>query len=443
MIRRLSAAVLGLALVWSVPATQAGSRVEELLEEARIASGDGRFGAQAFFGDTPDPLDLVPSGPRGPSAAGWTLGRDSGDPSRPGGLTVQIIDGCPVNGRVWVFAAGSGADAVRLVITDLATGTSVEHSFPGPPGGEPLGTLFDPDAFATCGQGPDTWLPAPELPALEGEAVFRPVAGRCPDFVTPLSIAQSGPGRAYDRLVFRGEQVNPIVSLDPVAAADGSRSYDERIALLAGEDPGAIEGLVLSGAQGRLPAPRAFAHRVMRLGRDGLAAALDRTRRGRLPRDVRTQLGAGRAACTYHVAIELDGPDYDPGQARALLVESGWRLEPLDPAPSDRFMVEVSSGDGPGQPLVALPPLPASGPLGPTLLFRGAEAMVGVVDACALDERYWVIGAGPGGATASGGPVELAVRDSTSGEVMSYPLGAAVGPATPAIVDTSAFATCP
>src|SRR3990170_1169629 len=176
MMRRLLGAVLALAFVWSVPAAQAAPTVADLLEQAGIANGDGRFQAQAFFGDAADPVDLLPSGERGPHTAGWTLGLEE-----PGGLALQVIDGCPVNDRFWVFAAGISDVPVRLVVTDTLGGASTDYPLPATlPGGQ-VGPILDPDAFATCSLGPDTWLPPPELPTLGGEGAFRPLVRGCPE----------------------------------------------------------------------------------------------------------------------------------------------------------------------------------------------------------------------------------------------------------------------
>lgn len=443
MIRRLLGVVLALAFVWSVPAAYAKPSVDDLLEEARIASRDDRFQVRAFFGDATDPVDLLSSGERVPYAAGWTLGWDSGLSDEPRGLALQVIDGCPVNDHFWVFAAGSSDVPVQLMVTDTLSGSSAEYSFPGPLPLGPVGPILDTDAFATCGPGPDTWLAPPELPALGGEGTFTPLVKRCARFTAPMSIEQSRPGRGYDRLVIRGDQVNPIASQDPVIAADGSRFYDERFVLLGSETRGVIEGLVLSDAQGQLPAPRRFVRLAERQAAI-LASILESARRGQLARDIiQEKLGAGRRACLYHLGLELDGRGYDPGQGVDLLEQTGWVLGPPDPSASDRFVVEVTPslevapGDGPSVALLDLPPLPASGPFGPGLLFQGERASVEVLDACSFNDRYWIVAA-----VSTDVPFALTVSDTGSRVEKTY----LVGPQPPLsepIIDTDAFATCP
>ncbi|HKZ91048.1 MAG TPA: hypothetical protein VJZ50_02810, partial [Candidatus Limnocylindrales bacterium] len=205
-----------------------------------------------------------------------------------------------------------------------------------------------------------------------------------------------------------------------------------------GEIPGVIEGLVLSDAQGRLPTPRQFVRRAEHVGAAILASALESARRGQLARDVlRGQLGAGRRACLYHLGLELDGRGYDPGQGVELLEQTGWVLGPPDLSASDRFVVEVTPGDGPSVALPGLLPLPASSPFGLGLFFRGGQASVEILDACGFNERYWVVAA-----VTTDVPFTLTVSDAGSGVERTYLVGTQPPLAGP-IIDTDAFATCP
>ncbi|MCE2557736.1 MAG: fibronectin type III domain-containing protein [Acidobacteria bacterium] len=65
-------------------------------------------------------------------------------------LVVKVLDGCAINDRYWVYAAGLTDVAVTLTVRDLRNG--VEKSWTNP-----LGTRFRPitdaSAFANCGNG--------------------------------------------------------------------------------------------------------------------------------------------------------------------------------------------------------------------------------------------------------------------------------------------------
>lgn len=63
------------------------------------------------------------------------------------------------------------------------------------------------------------------------------------------------------------------------------------------------------------------------------------------------------------------------------------------------------------------------------------EMLVKVLDACALNDRFWVFAA-----AATNVEYEIVVTDTVAGETKTY--FEAFGPAAPAINDTSAFDTC-
>jgi len=62
-------------------------------------------------------------------------------------LQVKVLDGCPVNGRYWVFAAGTTNVAFTLRVTDLHSGETAAYD-------NPLGrialTVADTTAFSDC-----------------------------------------------------------------------------------------------------------------------------------------------------------------------------------------------------------------------------------------------------------------------------------------------------
>jgi len=103
----------------------------------------GRFAVTATFA-------APGSGPSG-QAQGVTLTQDSGyfwffDPSNVE-VTVKVLDGCGVNSRYWVFAAGMTNVNVVLTVTDTATGQVKTYTNPQ---GRTYRSILDTTAFATC-----------------------------------------------------------------------------------------------------------------------------------------------------------------------------------------------------------------------------------------------------------------------------------------------------
>lgn len=96
----------------------------------------------------------------GESGAFWFFGPDNAE------LLVKVLDGCAVNDRYWVYAAGLTDVEVELEITDAWTGTVWRHANPLL---KPFLPVHDVQAFATCGAAP--FGVPPELP------LALPVAG--------------------------------------------------------------------------------------------------------------------------------------------------------------------------------------------------------------------------------------------------------------------------
>lgn len=68
-------------------------------------------------------------------------------------VLVKVIDGCTLNDRFWVFAAGlTDVHAVITVVDTLANETQTYENFQG----TAFAPIQDTDAFATCGAGPNT-----------------------------------------------------------------------------------------------------------------------------------------------------------------------------------------------------------------------------------------------------------------------------------------------
>lgn len=63
-------------------------------------------------------------------------------------VVLKVIDGCALNDRFWVFAAGLTNTDVELKVTDLATGRVQAYKNPL---NKPFQPILDTGAFATCG----------------------------------------------------------------------------------------------------------------------------------------------------------------------------------------------------------------------------------------------------------------------------------------------------
>ena len=62
-------------------------------------------------------------------------------------LDVKVLDGCDINGRYWVFAAGLTDVGVELTVTDTTSGESESYSSAA---GDTFETITDTDAFDAC-----------------------------------------------------------------------------------------------------------------------------------------------------------------------------------------------------------------------------------------------------------------------------------------------------
>lgn len=106
-----------------------------------LCLGNGRFKVTATWQTT------TASG----TAQGVTLTGDSGyfwffDPGNVE-VTVKVLNGCGVNNRYWVFAAGLTNVAVTLTVTDTAAGQTRTYTNPQ---GRTFRSILDTAAFDTC-----------------------------------------------------------------------------------------------------------------------------------------------------------------------------------------------------------------------------------------------------------------------------------------------------
>ncbi len=62
-------------------------------------------------------------------------------------VTIKVVDGCRLNSRFWIFAAGMTDVGVDITVNDTKTGVVKRYSAPA---GKPFAPILDTNAFATC-----------------------------------------------------------------------------------------------------------------------------------------------------------------------------------------------------------------------------------------------------------------------------------------------------
>jgi hypothetical protein len=144
------------------------------VDELRVVWPDGseetRHGVAAdqrltiAAGEVPDELSLLLNGDRFRVTTAWRTGENATGFGQPVELTsdtgffwffdpanveaiVKVLDGCALNGRYWVFAAGLTDVRVEMKVTDTVSGRS--HTYLNPPG-TPFAPIQDTGTFDVC-----------------------------------------------------------------------------------------------------------------------------------------------------------------------------------------------------------------------------------------------------------------------------------------------------
>ena len=110
-----------------------------------LCLGGGRFRVKAHWADfagQSGPASAVPQS--GNSGLFYFFGENNLE------LAIKVLDGCALNGRYWVYAAGLTNVEVSLSVEDLVGGSTWQRSNPL---GTPFQPILDASAFAACGGG--------------------------------------------------------------------------------------------------------------------------------------------------------------------------------------------------------------------------------------------------------------------------------------------------
>lgn len=111
--------------------------------DTRLCLRDGRFAVEATWRD---PVGLpgqakVTEARTGDSGLLWLFRPENWE------LQVKVLNGCPVNGRYWVFAAGLTDVRVELTVTDTVSGKSKTYLNPQ---GTPFAPIQDTATLDVC-----------------------------------------------------------------------------------------------------------------------------------------------------------------------------------------------------------------------------------------------------------------------------------------------------
>jgi hypothetical protein len=346
-------------------------------------------------------------------------------------FVVQVIDGCAVNGRYWVFGAGLGPEDMTLTVFDQRSGRSDSVGLPAYEPGGTIGTVLAPEALDICRAGPSGGLPE-----ISGVAAFTSATDRCGDAVEPVVLLSEGRMDGYRAFVRDGTQRDRIIREDPIAVVDDRSDRDSLLLLAEGRTPRQVEGVLFSGPEGMLPRQTSLDKALDSIARSRVRRAFEAAKSFTVPQPLIDELGLSDVECVFHVGLDLETPG-----AAAYLQQAGWiakrgtPLVPPQPVPA-RFDVALVSSDGTSTPLPLTGPLVGS-TTGRQLWIHEADgARVEIVDGCDLSRSYWTIAA-----AMTEEPLELVITDLRSGTSVTQLLWTDRDPAS-RLTDTLSLPFC-
>ncbi len=347
-------------------------------------------------------------------------------------FVVQVIDGCAVNGRYWIFGAGLGPEDMTLTVFDQHSGRSDSVVLPAYEPGGAIGTVLAPEALDICRAGPSGGLPE-----VAGVAAFTSVTDRCGDTVEPVVLLSEGRTDGYRAFVRNGTQRDRIIHEDPIAVVDDRGDRDSLLLLAEGRTPRQVEGVLFSGPEGMLPRQASLDRALDDIARSRVRRAFEAAKSFTVPQPLIDELGLSDVECVFHVGLDLETPG-----AAAYLQQAGWiakrgtPLLPPQPVPA-RFDVALVSSDGTSTPLPLTGPLEAS-TAGRQLWIHEADgARVEIVDGCDLSDSYWTIAA-----ARTEEPLELVITDLQTGTSVTQLLWTDRDPVS-RLTDTASLPSCP
>jgi hypothetical protein len=344
---------------------------------------------------------------------------------------VQVIDGCAVNGRYWIFGAGLGPEDMTLTVFDQQSGRSDSVVLPRYEPGGTIGTVLAPEALDICRGGP-----AGGLPEVAGTATLTSVTDRCSDDVETVALLSEGRNDGYRALVRDGTERDRVIRESPIAVVDDRADGDSLLLLAEGRTPRQVEGVLFSGPQGMLPKQAALDKALDGIARSRVRRAFEAAKSSTPPEPLMRDLGLHDVACVFHVGLDLQTPG-----AAAYLQQAGWIAEGarpiLPPQPVEpRFDVALVSSEGTTTPLPLTGPLEGTPAAGRLWVHEGDRARVEIVDACDLTDTYWTIAA-----AVTEEPLELVITDRATGTAVTQLLWTDRDPVS-RLTDTTSLPFC-
>jgi hypothetical protein len=348
-------------------------------------------------------------------------------------FAIEVIDGCAVNGHMWVFGAGLSGIPIAVTVADRQTNRSVRLVLPAFEPGKPIGTQFEPEALPICGDQNQ----AGGLPPLDAAATFRSADAAGETTTDVLTLLSDGRDNAYQRIYLDGASFPIISKGSPVVAVDRSSATDELMLFSEGRTPRKVEGITFSGKAGMLPAAGQLDKAVKRLTNARVRRAYETAKGGRVPQSIIDDLGLKRVQDVQHVSLDFETLGADAYLAAARWIkEGGTPIQPPSPVEA-RFKVEIVTAEGERTDIPLVGPLVGSDAEGQRWEHAADGVLVEIIDACALTGAFWTWAG-----VVTDEPVEMVITDSKDGTSVTHLVWTDRRDVS-RLADTSALTSCP
>ena len=348
-------------------------------------------------------------------------------------FAIQAIDGCGINDHVWIFGAGLSGIPIPVAVSDLQTNRTARLVLPAFEPGVPIGTQFEPEALDIC----DEESQVGGLPALDALATFTSANDRAQDATDVITLLSDGSDNAYLRIYRDGESWSVITRGSPIAAIDQGGGSDQLMLFSESRTPRQLEGIMFSGKDNMLPGMAKLERGIKDLTNARVRRAYETAKAGRVPQGIIEDLGLKGVDRVHHISLDFDTLGADAYLAAARWIkEGGAPIEPPDPV-EQRFTVELvtAAGDRTEVPLVG--PLVGSDAEGQRWEHANEDALVEIIDTCALTGTFWTWGG-----VVTEEPLEMVITDTTDGTSVSHLVWTDRRDVS-RLADTDALASCP